>query len=319
MPEPNADPVLSFSGLRKQWPDSEHPALDGVDLDIERGRILGLLGPNGAGKTTLLSVLMGLVSANAGTILLDGKPLDRRHRRLRRIAGLVPQDVALYPSLTGRENLAFFAGLLWADRAKRESAVADCAAIADLGETLDRRVGHYSGGQQRRLNLAVGLLGRPRVLFLDEPTVGIDPQSRHFILNRVRRLCDEQGLTVVHTTHYMEEVEHLCDSVAILDHGRVLLHDSLSGALAQARERGKLQISLAAEADRNLLTALEALPCQVTSPGGRRLDLSLSGDQEGIAPVIAAIEQNGHRIENLRFGGNLESLFLSLTGRALRE
>jgi len=319
MSHPDRKPLLSVSGIRKHWPDSDRPALDGIDLAIPEGRILGLLGPNGAGKTTLLSVLMGLTSADSGALELDGKALDRKRRSLRRIAGLVPQDIALYPMLTGRENLDLFSGLLWKKGTNRRQASERCAAIADLGTALGRRVERYSGGQKRRLNLAVGLLGEPRLLLLDEPTVGIDPQSRHFILQSIRRLCDEEGMTVVHTTHYMEEVESICDDVAIMDQGRILLHERLDQALQQARQSSTLRISLALPPGPELLASFEKLSSKLSRYHEEEFLLTLNTGQQGIQALLQAVESHGNSITTLRYGASLEALFLSLTGRALRD
>ena len=311
--------ALSLANITKSWPDKNEPALRDLNLDIRRGRILGLLGPNGAGKTTLLSVLMGLTPADKGDIRLNGEALDRQRRALRQIAGLVPQHIALYPNLTGRENLRFFAGLLWSETDKRHRAMDRCSAIADLGENLDRRVERYSGGQQRRLNLAVGLLGEPALLFLDEPTVGIDPQSRNFILEAIRRLREKEGLTVIYTTHYMEEVESICDDVAIIDQGRILLHAELGQALQQARTLGQMRIQLDSPPSTELLSALSATGTNVEQPGERELLLRLPEQGPSAGKLIGLIEQSRHRVEQLRYGASLESLFLSLTGRALRD
>ncbi|MDQ2069998.1 ABC transporter ATP-binding protein [Natronospira bacteriovora] len=311
--------VLNLDHITKSWPDKAEPAIDDLSLTIRRGRIVGLLGPNGAGKTTLLSVLMGLTPADHGTIQLNGQKLDRTRQALRAIAGLVPQHIALYPSLSGRENLAFFAGLLWADAGKRRAMMDQGAQLADLGENLDRPVAHYSGGQKRRLNLAVGLLGEPELLFLDEPTVGIDPQSRNFILERIRQLREERGLTVVYTTHYMEEVEALCDDVAIIDRGRILLHSELATALAEARGVGQMRLRLAGPASASLLAELQAATATLSTADSRQLDLCLKEAGAPLSTLLALIEKDGNRVEDLRYGASLESLFLSLTGRALRD
>jgi len=311
--------ALSLAKITKSWPDKSEPALCNLSLDIRQGRILGLLGPNGAGKTTLLSVLMGLTAADDGEIRLNGETLDRQRRALRKIAGLVPQHIALYPSLTGRENLRFFAGLLWSNPEQRRRAMDRCATIADLGENLDRRVERYSGGQQRRLNLAVGLMGEPALLFLDEPTVGIDPQSRNFILDTIRRLREEDGLTVIYTTHYMEEVESICDDVAIIDQGRILLQAELGQALHQARALSQMRARLESPPSAELLSALSSTGTAVEQPGERDLLLRLPEQGAAAGELIRLIEQSGNRVEQLRYGASLESLFLSLTGRALRD
>ena len=206
------------------------PALRGVSLEVHRGELFGLLGPNGAGKTTLLGILAGLNEADAGTVLLAGKPLTSREHDLRRLVGLATQDLALYPELSAAENLRFFGslyGLRGGDLAERTTAMLKLAALDDRAH---QRVGTFSGGMKRRLNLAAALMHRPEILLLDEPTTGVDPQSRRHLFDAVRQL-NADGLTVVYTSHYMEEVQALCPRLAIVDHGRVVAQDTLANLL----------------------------------------------------------------------------------------
>jgi ABC-2 type transport system ATP-binding protein len=225
--------LIEISGVSKRYRGAPSAALAGVNLAIPEGTVFGLLGPNGAGKTTLLSVLLGLVRKDAGRVAVAGHDMDRELPVIRRLCGLAPQDLGFYPMLTVAENLRFYAGAGGLGGAKLRERVEFAAGTAQLGEHLHKRADALSGGLKRRLNLALSLLHAPRVLFLDEPTVGVDPQSRAFILQVIRRLRDERGLTVIYTSHYMEEVQQICDRVAILDQGRVLAEGDLKALLAQ--------------------------------------------------------------------------------------
>ncbi len=207
---------LEVIGLRKRF--GARQALDGLDLEVRRGEVLGLLGPNGAGKTTFVRLLLGLERPDAGRLLLDGAPPPRGW--LRRL-GVAPQELALYDELTGRENVTFFGRLHGLRGAALRARVEDALAFVMLDERADERVAGWSGGMQRRLNLAVALVHEPELLVLDEPTVGVDPQSRALLLERVRALRDA-GRTVVYTSHHMDEVERVCDRVAVVDRGRLL-------------------------------------------------------------------------------------------------
>ena len=214
---------LSVQGLSFRYPGRDEPVLDKMSLDIPDGGVFGLLGPNGAGKTTLISVLAGQ---------LRGRRDEMRGRvRIEGRVGLVPQDYAFYSMLTGLENLRFFAAVQGLGGAELRQRVEAVAAFSRIESVLARRAGQLSGGLKRRLNLAIGLLTEPEVLLLDEPTVGVDPQSRAFLLESIRSLA-RPGRTIVYTSHYMEEVQEICDRVAIMDAGRVLI----SGTLAELLE-----------------------------------------------------------------------------------
>ena len=208
-------PLLQINSLRKRYPGAAAPALDGVSLRVERGECFGLLGPNGAGKTTLLGLACGLLKPDSGSLSLGGAG------RL----GLVPQDIALYPSLDGRENLLFFGRMQGLGGPALHHAADSLLQQLGLAEQAGKRVEAYSGGMKRRLNLAAGLLSAPDLLVLDEPTVGVDPQSRLLIHEALARL-NQAGMSLLYTTHYLKEAEALCGRVAILDHGRLIAEGS---------------------------------------------------------------------------------------------
>lgn len=236
-------PVLELVDLRK----SHGPtlALDGVSLRVEPGEIVGLLGPNGAGKTTLVSITSGLLAPDRGEVRLSlpdvsGSPRDPA---VRRRIGLAPQALAIYPELSAAENLEFFARLCGCTATQARARVEWALAFVDLEPRRNARAKTYSGGMARRLNLAVALVHDPALLLLDEPTVGVDPQSRSRLLDNVAQLR-EQGKAVLYTTHYMEEAERICDRVAILDHGKLLALDRTDALLAAHAGQGELVVEL---------------------------------------------------------------------------
>jgi len=213
--------ALTGEGLRFRYRKHLPEAVAGVDLKVPAGQIYGLLGPNGAGKTTTISLLSTLFKPQGGTLAVAGIDALRHPRKARAQIGLVPQEIALYPQLSARENLAYFGRLYSLSGKRLRERVELCLELVGLSEHADRRVETYSGGMKRRANLAAGIVHQPKVLFLDEPTVGIDAQSRSVLLENLRHL-QEQGMTMIYTTHYMEEAEQLCPRLAIIDHGKII-------------------------------------------------------------------------------------------------
>jgi len=221
MTDPVSQLVLTTENLVKVYPGSDKPAVAGLSLNINRGDIYGLLGPNGAGKTTTISILCTLLQPSSGTATILGHDVASQATAVRRKIGLVPQDIALYGSLTARENLRYFARVLQVPGKMIESRITECLQLVELQDCAEQRVSTYSGGMKRRANLAVGILHQPEILFLDEPTVGIDAQSRNLILERLVEL-NRSGMTLIYTTHYMEEAQQICDQVAIIDGGQTI-------------------------------------------------------------------------------------------------
>ncbi len=256
--------MLRCTDLRKSY--GSLLAVDGVSFEIRPGETYGLLGPNGAGKTTVISIIAGVLEGDGGEVTLDGRRMGPSALDAKALIGYVPQEVALYPDLTGRENLRFFASLYRLDRRQAAARVAEVLEVVGLGERAGDPVKEYSGGMKRRLNIAVGLLHRPRLLILDEPTVGVDPQSRNAILDSIEALSSE-GMAVLYTTHYMEEAERLCDRVGIVDLGRLIAEGpprALTAELGQAEH-----ITMVVEGDLGrAMAAVDALP--VTGTDDRR-------------------------------------------------
>ena len=233
--------LLALRGLGKSY--GERAAVAAVDLDVTHGEILGLLGPNGAGKTTLISMACGVVTPSRGTVAIGDVDLATKPRIAKQKLGLVPQDLALYEDLSAIQNLQFF-GAIYGLRGKTAAERIDWALdVAGLRDRAREPVKQYSGGMKRRLNIAAGLVHKPELLVLDEPTVGVDPQSRNHIFETVRKLR-ESGMTVIYTSHYMEEVEALCDRVAIMDAGAIVALGTVAELVAQHAARGvELEIS----------------------------------------------------------------------------
>lgn len=227
----SADPSLAIEahGLVKRYGDKT--ALAGVDLEVPRGKVCGLLGPNGAGKTTTVSMIAGIVTPDRGKVRIGGRRLAGDTDPLKRRIGLVPQDIALYDELTARENLRFFGALYHLGGEGLDAAIAAALELVGLAERARHHVKTFSGGMKRRLNLAAGLLHDPDVLLLDEPTVGVDPQSRNAIFENLEVL-KRRGKALLYTTHYMEEAERLADRIVVLDQGRVIADDTLAGLYA---------------------------------------------------------------------------------------
>jgi ABC-2 type transport system ATP-binding protein len=306
--------MLSIRNLSFRYPTASVAALTEVSFDALRGEVLGLLGPNGAGKTTLIAHLSWLLPLQRGDITIDQRPLAvERARRPTRIA-VAPQEYAFYPSLSVTENLACFAGVGDLSGSERKSRIKECLAFAQLERYATVRAERLSGGLKRRLNLAIALLHRPELMLFDEPTVGVDPQSRAFLLQAIKQLAQD-GCAVIYTSHYMEEVEAIADRVVILDQGRVLKQGALSELL---NESGTL-LQLAVEGEeverlQNLLT-----PYGVVTRQGAGVQLTLAS-RRSFATAIAAVEAAGLVISHARFGdADLEQLFMSLTHHSLRD
>ena len=306
--------TLSVEGLSFRYPGAGDQALDGVALSIPAGGVFGLLGPNGAGKTTLIAILAGQLRGASGRIAAGGESLDALRRSRPRSLGLVPQEHAFYPMLSCAENLRFFGGVQGLAGATLKERIEAVSAFARIESVLGRRAGQLSGGLKRRLNLAIGLLGEPEILLLDEPTVGVDPQSRAFLLDSIRSLAGE-GRTILYTSHYMEEVEAICNRVAIMDRGRVLL----SGKLAEVLKDGSDGLSL------QLRSPLpEALAADwrgryaLREDGPSRYSLRVPGGE--VAQAIEAASAAGCEPLSIDYGRrNLEQLFMQLTQRSLRD
>ncbi|MET0937656.1 MAG: ABC transporter ATP-binding protein [Gaiellaceae bacterium] len=317
MPASGIPPVLQCRGLRKRFGEIE--AVAGVDFVLARGETYGLLGPNGAGKTTTISIACGLLEPDAGEVLVAGRRMTTSSVQAKAEIGLVPQALAIYPDLTGRENLRFFArlyGLAARDAVRRMDEVLE---VIGLTERKDDRASEYSGGMQRRLNIGIGLLHQPRLLVLDEPTVGVDPQSRNAILESVEHLSGE-GMAVLYTTHYMEEAERLCDRIGIIDHGELRAEGTRRELVALVGETDRVELvgSGDLEAAARALTKVERVNAATAHDGG--IEVAAEGARALLPELLRRAAGAGLEVTSVEVHEpNLESVFLHLTGRALRD
>ncbi|MGA2436648.1 MAG: ABC transporter ATP-binding protein [Bryobacteraceae bacterium] len=295
-------------------------AVDGVDFQADAGEILGLLGPNGAGKTTIVSMIAGLVRPDAGEVLIDGHTLRGDTDSRKRLIGLVPQDLALYEELPASGNLKLFAALYGLAGAKAKRAIAEALDLVGLSDRAKDKVHTFSGGMKRRLNLAAALVHDPQILLLDEPTVGVDPQSRNAIFDNLEVL-KKRGKTLLYTTHYMEEAERLCDRLVIVDHGKVIANDTLAGLYGMLPVRNLLVIELANSNHGFRAEELQLLP-EVESVELRDgvLRIGVGELSAGAAAVLSWLAGRGHACRHVASErANLETIFLNLTGRTLRD
>jgi ABC-2 type transport system ATP-binding protein len=297
----------------------ELTAVDGVSLTIAQGETFGLLGPNGAGKTTTISMICGLLAPDQGSVTVTGQEISTKSTKGRSEIGLVPQDLAIYPDLTGEENLRFFGHLYGMTGGALDNRVDEVLDVIGLADRRDDQTKEYSGGMKRRLNIGIGLLHEPQLLVLDEPTVGVDPQSRNAILESVESLSRE-GMAVLYTTHYMEEAERLCDRVAIIDEGVVQAQGTRRELVSMVGEKDRVAMS----ASGNLVEAAEALRhiegVTDASASDHRIDV-LATDASSILPqLLATVTSSGGSITGVEVEEpNLEAVFLHLTGKALRD
>jgi ABC-2 type transport system ATP-binding protein len=236
----SANTVISIEGLIKIYKGSHKPALNNVNLEVSNGHIFGLLGPNGAGKTTMIRILCGLLSPSSGEVFINGFSVRNQMHEIRRIIGVVPQEIALYPSLTAYENLSVYGGICGLKGRTLKQRIDELLPVFGLEKGLYGKVIHFSGGMKRRLNLMVGLLHNPRILFLDEPTVGVDVQSKNFILENLVA-TNRAGTTMIYTSHYLEEAENLCTDIAIIDEGQIIIKGSLDEIKHSVELSGSLE------------------------------------------------------------------------------
>ena len=309
--------VFRVEGLVKRYGDLR--AVDGVSFEVRKGELYGLLGPNGAGKTTTMSILSGLLEPDEGRVFFDGVELASDPIRVKAQLGVVPQETALYDSLSARENLSFWAGLYGLAGAERDRAVDRVLDQVGLTGRAKDQVRTYSGGMKRRLNLALGLVHGPRAVLMDEPTVGIDPQARANILEAVRAVA-AAGTTVVYTTHYLEEAETLCDRVAIIDHGRILAEGTVDELKRRVGEKEILTVSGGFEVEeaRAKLAALPGVQVVAAAPG--KIVLSVAGAGKAALDALAGVLASGLDLDGVEIQPpSLNSVFLDLTGRELRD
>ncbi len=309
--------VLECRDLRKSYGDLI--AVDGVGFHIAEGETYGLLGPNGAGKTTSISMVCGLLERDAGEVLIEGTPSTTTSTAAKAAIGYVPQDLAIYPDLSAQENLAFFGKLYGMSGRALKQRVGEVLSIIGLVERADDRTAQFSGGMKRRLNIGIGLLHRPRLLVLDEPTVGVDPQSRNAILESVEQLSTE-GMAVLYTTHYMEEAERLCDRVGIIDEGKLRAEGTRRELVKLVGERDRVRLGATGDLAAAVEAARKVAAVEEGSVRGDGIELLVRDASDVLAEILQMVTAAGATVGSVDVDEpNLEAVFLHLTGKALRD
>lgn len=309
--------IIEVTGLVKKYKD--YTAVNGVDLSINEGEIFGLLGPNGAGKSTTMNTLLGLLKVNNGTVKMFGKDFSKHAREIKRSVGYVPQDFAFFETLSAIDNVTYWGKLYGLRGEELDKAVQEALEFTGL---WDRRKGiakTFSGGMKRRLNIACAIVHKPRILFMDEPTVGIDPQSRNNILESIK-IMNQNGMTVIYTTHYMEEIEAICERVAIMDFGKVIALGSIEELIDSISTGNRLSLELVSNTD-NAVSVIEKTE-GVTACNNVNgvLDIHLEKNERFLTVLLENLIQNEFEIKSMAMEKpNLETVFLQLTGKKLRD
>jgi ABC-2 type transport system ATP-binding protein len=305
--------MIEINHLKKSY--GQQVVLDDINLSIQKGVITGLLGPNGAGKTTLVSILIGLIPRDKGEILIDGMDLDSHLSEIQTVSSIVPQNLAIYPMLSAYENLEYFGALQGLKGQKLKSRIDYCTEVASLQSFLTKRVHKFSGGMKRRLNLAIGLLNSPRILYLDEPTVGVDTQSRNYILEVIKHINHTEETTIIYTSHYMEEIEQVSDMIAIVDEGHLILKGPKEEILKQDF-KVSIRVGELNDALLDRFKSIEAARVQ----DNRILLIKDENFHDNLIEILSVLKS--HAVEVIDFDSrdkNLETLFLKLTRKSLRD
>lgn len=325
--------LVEAHGLVKTFkrPDgSDVQAVKGIDLNIKKGEIFSLLGPNGAGKSTTISMISGLVKPTKGDAKIGGYSITQQPMEAKKLIGMIPQEIALYPKLSARQNLNFFGRMYGMGGAELNKRIDEVLDFIDLSDRQKDIVETFSGGMKRRVNIGVGLLHRPQLIYMDEPTVGIDPQNRRRILDTVLRLRDEHKMTVVYTTHLMEESQELSDRVGIIDHGEIIAMGTVGELIQQVGEEDRLVFSvddhpvddaLLQRVQRDVPGVTRAIfnAPDETRPSGEIVIYAKRG-RKALPPLIQIANEAGIEIASVEVREpDLEAVFLHMTGRALRD
>lgn len=309
--------LIEIRNLEKKF--GTFTAVNKVSFDVQSGEVFGLLGPNGAGKSTLISMITTLVKQDGGDIIIDNNNIRQKTKEARKAIGLVPQEIALYPTLSARDNLVFWGRMYGLSGNLLKERVNIVLDIAGLKDRQKDRIETFSGGMKRRINIAAALLHNPKILIMDEPTVGIDPQSRNHILESVFNL-NQLGMTIIYTSHYMEEVEYLCSRIAIMDHGKIIASGTKEELRRVVGELDNINIDLV-NPPNDLEGAIQTINgVSKVVLDGNKLNIYTKQSGPVLAAVVSMLERANCKIHNLGIReSNLESVFLHLTGRALRD
>jgi ABC-2 type transport system ATP-binding protein len=309
--------ILELNHLTKKFGD--FIAVDNISLSVKSGEIFGFLGANGAGKSTTIHMIAGLLRSNEGEIKILDKNISKHQRFAKMNIGIVPQDLAIYEDLTAYENVRFFAGLYGLRGSKLEERVAEAIQFVGLSDKAKSYPKSFSGGMKRRLNIACAIAHRPKLIIMDEPTVGIDPQSRNYILTSVKKL-NEMGSTIIYTSHYMEEVEEICSRIAIVDHGKIIAEGTKEQLKAIITDTKDITIEVKSADPLNIEQLKEINGVESVHVEGNVLKINSGTGVNNLNKIIGALLQTGTEIRSIdEKEPNLETVFLTLTGRNLRD
>jgi len=310
--------MLQLINLTKKYGD--FTAVDNISFNVKEGEIFGLLGPNGAGKSTTVSMISTVLPPTKGEIIVANKSLRENPLDCKKIMGIVPQDLALYEALSAKDNLEFFGSLYGLYGKELKNRVEEVLEIIQLKDKKDQDVCEFSGGMKRRVNIGVALMNNPKLLILDEPTVGIDPQSRNHILETVKRLNKEKGMTVIYTSHYMEEVEYLCERVGIVDHGKLIALGTKEELKENLNACDTLTVSFS-KASTEALNKIKTLQgIEKTTLENNTISMLVSPSKRNVIDIIDDLKNLGIKLSSFRYDEvNLESIFLQVTGKSLRD
>lgn len=311
--------MLQVTDLKKSYGKKE--VIKGVSFTINKGEAFGLLGPNGAGKSTTISMICGLIPYDSGEVLVDDQSVKQSLMEIKKKIGVVPQEIALYPTMSARDNLLFWGALYGLTDTEAKKRAEEVLEFVGLKDREKDRIETFSGGMKRRINIGAALMHEPDLLIMDEPTVGIDPQSRNHILETVKKL-NEKGMTIIYTSHYMEEVEYLCNRVGIIDHGEVIAVGTQSELCGRLVSGSVVQLTVEQDSSEAIeeIRKLESVNDVVKKEGSNVIEILTQRPHKMLGSIVAIAVNNGIKIGSVEIKEpNLEALFLQLTGRSLRD
>ncbi|MCM3763773.1 ABC transporter ATP-binding protein [Neobacillus niacini] len=309
--------MLKVDNLKKSFGNRE--VVRGVTFSVNKGESFGLLGPNGAGKSTTISMICGLIESSSGDVTVGGVSINKNPMEVKRKIGVVPQDIALYPTISARENLYFWGRMYGLSRVEAKKRTEEVLEIVGLQDRAKEKIENYSGGMKRRINIGAALMHKPELLIMDEPTVGIDPQSRNHILETVKKL-NQEGMTVIYTSHYMEEVEYLCERIAIVDQGLVIASGTKAELCNRLVGATSIQIKVNVSSPELIDTLGTIQNVQSVKADGELITIYTSDARQALGDAVALVVQSGLQVLSVDVQEpNLESVFLQLTGRTLRD
>lgn len=310
--------MLELKKVTKKY--GNYTAVNNLSLKVEDGELFGLLGPNGAGKSTTVSMISTILSPTSGEIIVNNKSISKNPIEAKKVMGIVPQDLALFETLSAKDNLKFFGSLYGLTGKKLKDTVDEVLEIIELKDKKDQDVCEFSGGMKRRVNIGVALMNNPKLLILDEPTVGIDPQSRNHILETVKRLNKERGMTVIYTSHYMEEVEYLCDRVAIVDFGKCIAQGTKEELKKSINACDVLSINYSDASEDDLKRIEGIYGVEKVTVEEDKIKILISPEKKTVIEIVEELSKLGIKPTGFNYEQvNLESIFLQITGKSLRE